>query len=57
MEELSFDLNIALKGLMAEIEASRPRDKKGRITSRGDVVELFKRVEDDMAQWEKRGHA
>lgn len=57
MESLSFDLNIALKGFMAEIEASIPKDKQGRITNRADVNNLFQRVERDMADWEKRGHA
>lgn len=50
---LSFNLNVALKGMMAEIEANqKDRLPKGRISSRSDARALMDRAKADVIQME-----
>lgn len=50
---LSFDLNVALKGLAAEQEAmDKAQGKAGRTTTRGQALALVRRARADVADME-----
>lgn len=50
---LSFDLNVALKGLVAEREAmDKAQGKAGRTTTRGQALALARRGRADIADME-----
>ena len=50
---LSFDLNVALKGLAAEQEAmDKAHGKAGRTTTRGQALSLIRRAKADVTDME-----